>query len=159
MPRRPAALAAAALLPLALALAGCAPTVVAKAAKDANDPLCAQVTVHLPGTAGGLAQRETDAQATGAWGDPERVLLTCGVAVPKVSALPCVEVNGVYWLRDDQAKPLYVFTTYGREPAIDVAIEQGKEASPGNVLYDLTDAVRETKTNGLKCQSVQDTLN
>jgi hypothetical protein len=159
MPRRSAALVAAAVLPLALALAGCTPTVVAKAAKDANDPLCAQVTVHLPSTAGGLAKRETDAQATGAWGDPESVLLTCGVDAPTASALPCVEVNGVYWLRDDQAKPLYVFTTYGRSPAVDVAIRQGKDASPGNVLYDLTDAVRETKATGKKCESVEDTLN
>lgn len=149
MSRRPlAALAAAALLAV---LAGCSPTVAATPAADANDPLCAAVTVRLPDTLGELPQRDTDAQATGAWGDPTQVLLTCGVKVPRASSLPCVRVDGIDWIQDDRKAPLYIFTSFGRTPAVDVALRTTK-VSGDTVLTDLADAVRETKPNGLECR-------
>jgi len=141
-----------------LTLAGCSPIVATQPAADANNPQCANVMVHLPDTLQDLAQRETDAQATSAWGDPERVLLTCGVEVPSASELPCVEVDGVYWLRNDDADPLFVFTTFGRDPAVDVAVENTDEIAPGLVLGDLSDAIGLLPTNGLECTSVEDSL-
>ena len=156
---RSSRLAAAALLAIAaaLALAGCSPTVVLDPAADSNNPECADVIVRLPDSLEGLDRRETNAQATGAWGDPAAVLLRCGVEVPAASTLPCVEVDGIFWLRDDAEDPTFVFTTFGRDPAVDVVIDRDV-ATPGLVLSDLSPMVGFTNKNGLECSSVEDTL-
>lgn len=150
-----AALAAATLGTL---LTGCSPIVALDPAPHANDPACADVIVRLPAQLENLPRRETNAQATGAWGDPAEILLRCGVSVPTVSDLPCVETDpGFQWLRDDSKAPTYVFTSYGRTPAIAVVIDQTK-LSPGPTLQDLESLVAFTKTNGHKCLSVEDSL-
>ncbi|HWI30517.1 MAG TPA: DUF3515 domain-containing protein [Microbacterium sp.] len=108
---------------VATSLSGCATTVTIKPADDANNPLCADVSVRLPGTVAGLDRRWTDAQATGAWGEPSAVLLTCGVAPPGPTTLPCQSVDGVDWIIDDSDAPRYRFTTYGRTPAVEVYLD------------------------------------
>lgn len=138
-------------------LTGCAGTVALEPAPHANDVGCADVIVRLPDTVENLARRETNAQATGAWGDPATVLLRCGVTVPTASDLPCVSVDGQDWLRDDSAAPNYVFTSYGLTPAIAVVVNQ-KKLTPGLVLNDLSSVVAFTKPNGRKCLSVEDSL-
>ena len=142
---------------LATALAGCSPIVALKPAPHANDTACADVIVRLPQTVENLQRRETNAQATGAWGDPARVLLRCGVTVPAVSDLPCVSVDGQDWLRDDTNAPSYVFTSYGRTPAIAIVVDQTK-LTPGLVLSDLSSVVAFTAPNGRECLSVEDSL-
>ena len=102
-------------------------------ADAANDPDCAAVTSRLglirDGDVDGQQRRWTDAQATGAWGDPDRpgtpttVLLTCGVEVPGPSTLTCQRVGGVDWLMDDSEAPNYRFTTFGRDPAVEVYLD------------------------------------
>ncbi|HTL42390.1 MAG TPA: DUF3515 family protein [Pseudolysinimonas sp.] len=149
--------AAAAGVSLALMLAGCTPAVVLDPADDANNPDCAAVIVRLPDTVGGLAQRETTAQATGAWGDPDQVVLRCGVAVPTASELPCID-KGVFWLRDDSDPKFWRFTTFGRDPAIDVAVDKNIASGPGVVLDDLANAVSFTPTNGLTCTDTDQTV-
>jgi hypothetical protein len=154
------ALIASALVATAIAtiLTGCSPIVAMDPAPHANDPACADVIVRLPQTLENLPRRETDAQATGAWGDPTQILLRCGVTVPTVSDLPCVLIDSsTYWLRDDSKAPTYVFTTYGRTPAIAVAIDQRKQ-TPGLVLSDLDAVISFTKPNGRTCLSVEDSL-
>ena len=127
-------------------------------APHANDPACADVIVRLPSTLENLPRRETNAQATGAWGDPAVILLRCGVAVPTASDLPCVQTDDdFYWLRDDSKAPTYVFTSYGRTPAIAVVVDQ-KKLAPGPALRDLEGVVSFTKTNGRKCLAVEDSL-
>ena len=139
-------------------LTGCSPIVALDPAPHANDPACASVIVQLPPTLENLPRRETNAQATGAWGEPAAVLLRCGVAVPVASDLPCVQTDdGFQWLRDDTRAPTYVFTTYGRSPAIAVVIDQAK-LPPGPALQDLERVVAYTKPNGHKCLSVEDSL-
>ena len=138
-------------------LAGCSPIVALDPAPHANDPACADVIVRLPDTLQNLPRRETNAQATGAWGEPAAILLRCGVTVPTASDLPCVETDGFQWLRDDSKAPNYVFTSYGRTPAIAVVIDQTK-LSPGPALQDLEPLVAFTKPNGHKCLSVEDSL-
>ncbi|MDO7882563.1 DUF3515 family protein [Salinibacterium soli] len=134
-------LLAAALVPVALVLAGCSPTVALEPADDAASPLCAEVSVRLPEAIGELSSRETNAQATGAWGEPTAVILRCGVPSPAPTAeLPCITVEGVDWLRDDSDDPNFVFTTYGREPAVEVIID-GEAASGRDVLTALGPAV------------------
>jgi len=111
------------LLASAAALTGCAGTVSLQPAPEANDPACAQVTAYLPDRLAGLDRRWTDAQATGAWGDPTAVILACGVTAPAVSELPCQTVEGVDWLVDDTDAPHYRFTTFGRQPAVEVYVD------------------------------------
>jgi hypothetical protein len=125
MKRTSGALSAAALaVLLAPALSGCAGTVTMEPAPDANNPACATVTVSLPDQLAGLQPRETNAQATKAWGDPTSVRLRCGVPVPGPTAeFPCITVDGVDWLRDAADEPVTVFTTYGRDPAVQVIID------------------------------------
>jgi hypothetical protein len=123
-----------------LALSGCAQAVPMKPAEDANNPECANVIVRLPDTVAELDRRETNAQSTGAWGNPAAVLLTCGVEVPGPSTLPCVSINDIDWLEDSSEAPMYRFTTYGRTPAAQVVIDS-EAVSATTVLVDLESAV------------------
>ena len=122
---------------------------------DANNPLCAEVSVRL-GDVAGLTKRETNAQATGAWGDPASILLTCGLEAPAPTTLPCVSVNGVDWIIDDAQKPLYIFTTYGRTPAVQVALDSGA-VSGSTVLTDLALPVASIPQERA-CTDLSDTL-
>ena len=127
---------------LVLALAGCAPAVALEPADDAIDPACARVVVALPETVAGLDSRETNAQGTGAWGDPATVLLRCGVPSPDPTSSECLLVDGIDWIRDGSKDPNFAFTTYGRTPATEVVIDSTK-ASGGDVLPLLSEAVEE----------------
>jgi hypothetical protein len=132
-------------------LAGCAAIVPLQPADDAANPTCAEVMVRLPDTVAGLDLRETNAQGTAAWGEPANVLLRCGVAVPDpTAALACVTApqDGIDWLRDDSDAPNFVFTTYGRDPAVQVVIDSdgdpdvdGDEVSGFEALTELAAAV------------------
>ena len=134
---RTAALLAPVLL---LALAGCSPTVTLDPAVDAANPVCAQVVVALPDTVAGLAARETNAQGTGAWGEPADVRLYCGVPTPDpTSTLRCLEIGGVDWLIDDSKAPDAFAVTYGRTPAVQVFMTG--DAASAEVLQDLSSAV------------------
>ena len=148
--------AAGAAVMLAAMLAGCAGTVPMEPAPNAKSVGCAEVTVRLPDQLGGatdaqgnpnsvpLERRDTNAQATGAWGDPATVLLWCGVDAPGASTLPCVSVNDVDWIVDDSAAPTFRFTTFGRTPAIAVVVDS-ERASGSTVLADLSRAVSVTE--------------
>ncbi len=148
----------------ALLLAGCAPTVdLRPAPPHANDPHCADIIVRLPdpldsGATGQLPRRDTDTQSTGAWGDPTSVILTCGVPVPGATTLPCIQVdNAIYWLRDkDAAKKVWRFTTFGRDPAVQVTVST--RLSPGVVLDRLNTIVDLLPKNGHVCSSTEDTV-
>jgi hypothetical protein len=127
------------------------------ASPDANSPECAAVTVRLPDLVADLPQRETTAQATGAWGEPASVLLTCGVAIPGPTTMPCVTINNVDWIEDDSQAPLYQYTTFGREPAVQVALDSGV-VSGSTVLVDLSGAV-EVLPVTRQCLSAVDVYN
>ena len=143
------AIAAAALL---LALSGCTQPVVLTPAENAKDALCAEVVVTLPDTVGGrtsdLELRETNAQGTAAWGTPTAAILRCGVPVPDpTSTLRCYDAGGIDWLLDESDLPNLVYTTYGRDPAIEVIVNQD-EAAGGAVLIDLANAIGYTEKVG-----------
>jgi len=152
-----------------LVLSGCTPAVPMSPAPDAANPECAEVIVRLPdvlddpaqqGTTGDPAgvwlKRETNAQGTGAWGNPAAVLLRCGVPVPGPSTLLCVTLDGVDWLRDDSQAPNYIFTTYGRDPAVEVVVD-GNRASGTNALVALRLAVSAIPATGA-CTNPDDVL-
>lgn len=140
--RRRARLAAATLAAIALPtiLAGCSRTVPLDVAPDASDRACADVVVRLPDTVADLAERETDAQGTGAWGDPASVLLRCGVTPPGPTTDRCVTVDGIDWVIDETRAPHYRFTTFGRTPAVEVIVD-GDAVSGTTAITDLSSAV------------------
>ncbi len=127
------------LLPL-LMLTGCTPVVNLEAAPEANDPLCAEVSVRLPDEVGSLTQRETNSQGTSAWGEPAAVLLRCGLEGVDVSTLPCVTAGEVDWLVDDSEAPNYRFISYARFPAVEVIVDS-TQASGITTLESLSQAV------------------
>ncbi len=122
-------------------LAGCTGRdVPMQPAEDANDPTCAEVIVRLPNTVAELDRRTTNAQSTGAWGDPVAVELRCGIEPAGPTTDTCVNVSGVDWIIDDSAAPLYRFEAYGREPGLEVYVDN-ELAAGVTVLTDLSGAV------------------
>ncbi|GAB2569705.1 DUF3515 family protein [Leucobacter ruminantium] len=150
------AAAAAALVATASLLTGCAGDVPMDAAPDANDPACADVIVRLPQTVAELDKRTTNAQATGAWGDPAGVLLYCGIEPSGPTTQECVNVNGVDWIVDDSRAPLYRFEAYGRSPGLEVIVDSEKASGTAAVL-DLGAVVKELP-QVRQCTSVDDTF-
>ncbi|MEE6389743.1 DUF3515 domain-containing protein [Microbacterium paraoxydans] len=126
---------------LAAALAGCSTTVHLEPAADANDPACANVSVLLPDTVGGYERVWTDAQATGAWGDPT-VVLRCGVEPPAPSDLVCTTLGGVDWLVLEQEEERQRLVTYGREPAIEVIIRRGEQVDFQTIVDSLSSNIQ-----------------
>ncbi|MFC5790456.1 DUF3515 domain-containing protein [Agromyces tardus] len=144
LPRTPRSAVRGAALGLAVVavgvLAGCSQAVPFETAPEATDPDCAAVVVRLPDEVAGLAQRETNAQGTGAWGAPASVLLRCGVTPPGPTTERCVSVDGVDWIIDESDAPRYLFTTYGRTPAVEVLVDNDV-VSGSTAISDLSAAV------------------
>lgn len=143
------------------ALSGCTQVVPLKPAVDAENTRCADVIVRLPDTVGGrdsdLGLRQTDAQGTAAWGTPTAAILRCGVPVPDpTSTLRCYTADGIDWLLDESDAPNLVYTTYGREPAVEVIVNQD-DAAGGAVLLDLASAVGYTEKVSA-CTTVDDEI-
>ncbi|MCW4384900.1 DUF3515 domain-containing protein [Salinibacterium sp. SYSU T00001] len=138
------------------ALSGCSPVVPMTAAPDATSVECADVTVRLPDAIDELERRETDAQSTAAWGSPAAVFFHCGVEVPGPSALPCFSVRGIDWLRDDADAPTFVFTTYGRDPAVRVVVDS-TVSSGTSALVAMANAVG-TVPAERECTAAEDVL-
>ncbi|WP_243854517.1 DUF3515 family protein [Canibacter zhoujuaniae] len=143
-------------LPLiaAASLAGCASPVPLTPAESANDPHCAAVTVRLPDELAGFAKRATNAQATGAWGDPAAVLTRCGLPVSEPTVNPCINLNGVDWVIDESEAPLFRFEAYGREPGFEVFVDSD-QTSGTDVLLELQSAV-ERLPQVRQCSNVAD---
>ncbi len=139
-PRLRAAGGVIAALAAGLALSGCAPTVAMQPSAGATLTACASVVVGLPPTIGSLKKRETDAQGTGAWGDPVAVSLWCGVAQPGPTTDQCIPVDGVDWIVHDLGGQRYLVTTYGRSPAVQVEIDTSRIGS-SVALPPISDAV------------------
>ena len=136
-----------------LLLAGCAPVVNLQAAEDSNNPLCAEVSVRVPDTLGELEKRETNSQATAAWGEPTAVLMRCGLEGVEVSTLPCVTAGEVDWLVDDSEAPTYRFISYARFPAVEVIVDSTL-ASGVSALEGLSQAVSQIPATEA-CSNIQ----
>ncbi|MCS6561079.1 DUF3515 family protein [Curtobacterium flaccumfaciens] len=138
-----------AVITLAAGLTGCTNAVSMSPAPSANAAACAAVQVRLPATVDSKFDlRNTNAQATAAWGDPEVAIYHCGVAVPTVSDLPCFSQGGVDWIRDDRGDQV-VYTTFGRSPAAQVVVDSTKTTS--SVVQELSDAVSSLPKDGHEC--------
>lgn len=115
-------------------LAGCSQTVHMEPAKHAEDVRCAEVSVRVPDSLAGERRRWTDAQATAAWGDPASVLLRCGVPLQGPSELPCYNLGGVDWLALEQEGNVQRAITFGRDPAVEVAVSRSRGLDFATVL-------------------------
>jgi hypothetical protein len=123
-------------------LCGCAAAVEVAPAEGAADPACADVmaAVHQGlDELGDRARRVTTSQSTAAWGDPP-VVLRCGVTSPAPTTDPCVTVDGVDWVLEETGGTL-TYTTYGRQPAVEVVLPTTDPAGTDVVLGELGPAV------------------
>lgn len=98
-------------------------------APSAADPACAVIAARLPATVAGQARRATTSRSVSvaAWGDPA-VILRCGVAQPDPTP-DCQNIDGVDWVYrtlDDGT----AFTTYGRDPAVQVLVPNSYAPEP-----------------------------
>lgn len=141
---RRAALAALICCGAAAVSAGCAPTIHLEPQPAANDASCADVSVRLPDTVGGLERIWTDAQATAAWGDDDgaAVIFSCGADTPTPSTLQCVSIGGVDWIVDETDQPKLLLTAYGRAPSAEVYVDTTRVSS-----NDVLDAVGNATLN------------
>lgn len=146
---------AALILVGAAGLAGCATTVALIPSPGANYPACAEVMVRLPSVVAGQERRFTDAQSTAAWGDPASVILACGVEPIGPTTLPCQTVDDVDWVIDDADAPRYRVTTFNREPAVEVFLDNDVVSS-ADVLDALTQRVAQLPANDSVCTSLDD---
>lgn len=151
---KPALALSAALL--AATLTGCASDVPMHSAEHANDPACADVIVRLPEKIADLARRTTNAQATGAWGDPVGVELVCGIEPSGPTTDECVSVNGVDWIIDRSREPLYRFEAYGRTPGLEVIVDS--ERASGTEAVVALGSVAKLLPQERHCTSLADTI-
>ena len=101
-------------------LAGCTGGSGVHAAPSASDPACTTALRTLPATV--LGQRRAGTPATGAasWGKPA-IVLVCGLPELAPTTDPCLTVNGVDWVIQNDGGP-FTFATFGRAPAIRVTV-------------------------------------
>ena len=158
MPRR-VLLAAAGLLILGTAgavLSGCGGSLVDVAVPPLTDG-CEQAIQHWPEKVAGQDERgvRIDGGATPphseqakAWGDPA-IIATCGWPGLGPTENECLDVDGVYWVIE-QLKDGAKFTTYGRDPAIEVLVPDVYHPEP-LLLPAFGPAARALPENGRRC--------
>ncbi|TGO04291.1 DUF3515 family protein [Serinibacter arcticus] len=151
-----------------LIVTGCARDVPTAPAPSASDPVCARVLQATPGVLGGADQRPTTSQASRAWGDPA-ITLRCGVEPLDPTTDRCIAVTGgdgteIDWVvaenddvvgtgeDADTERGRFMFTTYGRTPAIEVVVPVEYAGTDSTaILVDLGAAVSRTTTTESRC--------
>ena len=114
---------------------------------------CEPVTGRWPTTVAGRERAEVDVTGderdAAAWGDPA-VIATCGWPALGPTDAECLDVDGVYWVVDrlsDGAR----FTTFGRDPALEVLVPAAYAPEP-LLLPAFGDAARALPENGRRCR-------
>lgn len=116
-----------------LLLAACASPVGIHPAPHAQDPVCADVILDLPAQLAGMNARSTTAQAAKAYvGTGGTITIRCGVQPPGPTTDRCTTISTadyrVDWLSVPGEDGSWLFTTYGRSPAVQVQV-------PGSVSF------------------------
>ena len=131
-------------------LTACSRGIEATAPPQAGSPACAAAAARWPATVSGRQRVETsaDSEAVAAWGDPA-VIARCGVTALGPTTDECLEVDGVDWVvrrLSDGAS----FTTFGRDPAIEVLVPARYAPEP-LLLPAFGPAARALPANGRTC--------
>ncbi len=109
---------------------GCSSPVQVAPFEGSESPECLAVAEQWPADVAGMPERVTAAnsETVAAWGDPP-VISRCGAAPPMPTTDQCLDISGVDWvvheLTDGQR-----FTTYGRDPAIEVLVPDDYAPEP-----------------------------
>lgn len=90
-----------------------------------------------------------DSPASAAWGDPA-IIARCGVPAPPPTTLECLGVDDVDWVVE-QLSDGQRFTTYGRDPALQVLVPNAYSPEP-LVLGAFTPAARTLPATGRQCR-------
>ncbi|WP_284305895.1 DUF3515 family protein [Mobilicoccus caccae] len=106
-------------------LAGCGGPVEVAPAPAATSDACTSAASAWPEEVAGAARADTRpaSGATAAWaaGADPAIIGRCGVPVPGPTTLECIAVDDVDWIAerlDDGMR----FTTYGRDPAVEILV-------------------------------------
>jgi hypothetical protein len=95
---------------------------------------------------GEVIGREADAKA---WGDPA-VIASCGWPALGPTDKECLDVDGVYWVVE-QLSDGVKFTTFGRDPAIQVLVPDAYKPEP-LLLPAFGPGAEALPTNGRSCE-------
>lgn len=112
---------------LTLGLASCA-TVQVPPGEAATDPVCAEIVLGAPPQILDMDRAETSSQGTAAWGaGDDTVVMRCGVTPPGPTTDQCTRLEDgsgvqVDWIVREIEGGVMLYTTYGREPAIDITV-------------------------------------
>lgn len=130
-------------------LPGCAGAVQVAVPPLATQAPCAGIA--WPATVAGAQAVPTDPAdpATHAWGDPA-IVGRCGVPVVPPTTLECLGVDDVDWVIEPLSDGTR-FTTYGRDPAMQVLVPNAYAPEP-MVLGDLTATARTLPATGRHCR-------
>jgi hypothetical protein len=144
--RPPLTLAAAAVV--AVTAAGC--TSASGPAPRAAEPACSKALEAAPATVLDRARTPLGVRGALAWGDPE-IVLRCGFPPLAPTTAQCVTVNEHDWVVADQDADPLVFTSFGTDPAVEVAVPRGASSQPSGALVDLAPVAAALPSNGRRC--------
>ncbi len=111
-------------------LSACSSAVQVTPFAGSQSPVCRAVAAAWPLTVGREQPRVTAVQdvTVAAWGDPP-IIARCGAPVPGPTTNPCQVVDGVDWISEELDDGVR-FTTYGRDPAIEVLVPDAYSPEP-----------------------------
>jgi hypothetical protein len=115
---------------------------------------CEAATALWPKSVAGKAPQPVDVSTgrssdAAAWGDPA-VIATCGWPGLAPTTQDCLDVDGVYWVVQQLSDGVR-FTTFGRDPAIEVLVPHTYAPEP-LLLPSFGPAARALPTNGRACR-------
>jgi hypothetical protein len=132
---------------MALGLASCG-TVQVPPGPEATDPTCADIVLSAPPEVLGMKKVETSSQGTAAWGSGEdTIVMRCGVTPPGPTTDLCTTLTDgddieVDWIVRELEDEVFLYTTYGREPAIDVSVPRSAAPDqPSGAALDLSQVI------------------
>jgi hypothetical protein len=135
-------------------LSGCGSGV--EVTPPAHQAACEAATAQWPKTVAGKDSRAVDVSGQGtresdaaAWGDPA-IIATCGWPAAAPTTQECLDVDGVYWVVEQLSDGVR-FTTFGRDPAIEVLVPHAYAPEP-LLLPAFGPAVKALPENGRACR-------
>ncbi len=133
-------------------LSGCTSVVQVTPPEHAKE--CESATAMWPDEVANQGTRAVDQNGSAkddarAWGDPA-VIATCGWPALGPTDKECLDVDGVYWVVEPLSDGVK-FTTFGREPAIQVLVPEAYKPEP-LLLPAFGPAAKALPTNGRSCK-------